>query len=118
MFVDGALYLPRAGFELPAVGSFSSPVNEDGLFIASVRGLRVQTAILVEGDIVMLASIKDADFWCGAAGGEIFAPPLGELFDTTFAAVRFPDDQGPQPFPQGFRPDNAAPSCAARVVEP
>lgn len=118
LFVDGALYLPRAGFELPAVGSFSSPVSEDGLFVASVRGLRVQTSILVEGDIVMLVSIKDVDFWCGAAGGEIFAPPLGELFDTTFAAVRFPDEQGPQPFPLGFRPDNAAPSCATRVVEP
>jgi hypothetical protein len=118
MFVDGALYLPRSGFELPAVGSFTSPVDENGIFVASVRGLRVQTSIVVEGDIVMLASIKDTDFWCGAAGGEIFSPPLGELFDTTFAAVRFPDDQGPQPFPQGFRPDNAAPSCAARVIEP
>jgi hypothetical protein len=117
-FVDGALYLPRSGFELPAVGSFSSPVGEDGLFVASVRGLRVQTSIVVEGDIVMLASIKDTDFWCGVAGGEIFAPPLGELFDTTFAAVRFPEEQGQQPFPQGFRPDNAAPSCEERVVVP
>lgn len=118
MFVDGAMYLPRAGFELPAVGSFTSPVDENGIFVASVRGLRVQTSIVVEGDIVMLASIKDADFWCGAAGGEIFSPPLGELFDTTFAAIRFPDDAGQQPFPQGYRPDNAAPSCAGRVAEP
>ncbi len=109
-YVDGSLYLPRNGLERPPVGSFTSEVDENGRFIATVRNLRVVTTITVEANIAMLASIKSADLWCGAAGGEVFSPPIGELLDTTFAAVRYDTDEQP-PFETGFRPDSALARC-------
>jgi hypothetical protein len=113
--VWGAFFLPNYSLARGPAGTFRATVDENGEFLASVRGLQVITPLVtVLGDVAMLASIRSEDFWCGGAGGTIFEPPIGDLLETTtFGAIRFDDESLQPPFASGYRPEGTELRCPA-----
>lgn len=60
--------------------------------IVSVTGMANPiTGANIVASLVMAASIKSDDLYCGTVTGEVMEPPVGDITGSTFAAVRLTD---------------------------
>lgn len=77
--------------------------------VVSVTGMANPiTGANIVASLVMAASIKSDDLYCGTVTGEVMEPPIGDIAGSTFAAVRLTDVT--------MLPNPIVVDCAGRTV--
>lgn len=77
--------------------------------VVSVTGMANPiTGANIVASLIMAATIKSDDLYCGSVTGEVMEPPVGDITGSTFAAVRLADVK--------VLPNPVVVDCAGRTV--
>ena len=83
--LDGAIRRATDPPGSPALTTFSTAVSPEGVFEVWLPGFRLEAAITVAGDILLVGAIVE-NALCGGVAGALTMPPI-ELEGSTFLAV-------------------------------